>query len=610
MKNETGQWMTGSAHKSKIITEEEAIQIALKTRDELVKGAEYISKVELNSIEDYERLEDELYHITDGHCDLAWMHKYFCMLFSDRFAIWHSKVWQNHILHAFRIQPSDKYYGKCGQLTAIRKYAGMSNQTFGMTIYDMIGGIKHFWRIGTTDSQGQNKCADELIKDEAVGIGWNNIGDLKNYVKKNSINRESVKNELVKEYYTKDTELKVASKKSGEICNFYNTDSESVFVAMEGEKLLGLVDNIGDYYFDSSKLLGHRKKGRWHICFDENQKLPSSNEGHLSTISEITKEDNLMFLYDKYYYGSDSCIENINTDSVIATKNSSVDIYSKEDFLDQVYMTSSKYDKFVSVLRRKKNIVLQGAPGVGKTFCAKRLAYSMMGMKNEDRIEFVQFHQNYSYEDFIMGYKPDGSDFKLKTGVFYNFCKKAANDQNNEYFFIIDEINRGNMSKIFGELLMLIEADYRDTKMTLAYDNKAFAVPSNLYIIGMMNTADRSLAMIDYALRRRFSFFDMEPGFETEGFKKYQEKIHSERFNKLVNTVINLNKTIEKDNSLGKGFCIGHSYFCSGNIENCTEEWMKEIVEFDVAPMLCEYWFDDDSKYKAEIEKFKGVFDD
>ena len=144
-----------------------------------------------------------------------------------------------------------------------------------------------------------------------------------------------------------------------------------------------------------------------------------------------------------------------------------------------------------------------------------------MGEKDSSRIELIQFHQNYSYEDFIMGFKPeqDGDGFKLTSGIFYNFCKKAEANPENDYFFIIDEINRGNMSKIFGELLMAIEKEYRGKNITLAYSGIKFMVPSNVYIIGMMNTADRSLAMIDYALRRRFSFFEMEPGFETEGLK-------------------------------------------------------------------------------------------
>ncbi len=280
--------------------------------------------------------------------------------------------------------------------------------------------------------------------------------------------------------------------------------------------------------------------------------------------------------------------------------------YDKADFLNEVYMTESRYDMLLSVLKNKKNIILQGAPGVGKTFAAKRLAYSMIGEKDENRIEFVQFHQNYSYEDFMMGYKPVNDGFELKYGIFYRFCQKAANQPDKDFFFIIDEINRGNMSKIFGELLMLIECDYRGTKATLAYNGLSFAVPKNLYIIGMMNTADRSLAMIDYALRRRFSFFEIEPGFDSEGFVKYQNGLNNETFNTLIERVKELNKEITLDKSLGKGFCIGHSYFCGQAI--CTDEWMHSIIDYDILPMLSEYWFDDSGKLQRWENILRGVF--
>ena len=249
---------------------------------------------------------------------------------------------------------------------------------------------------------------------------------------------------------------------------------------------------------------------------------------------------------------------------------------------------------------------MQGAPGVGKTFAAKRLAYSIMGEKDEGRIEFVQFHQNYSYEDFMMGYKPVNDGFELKYGIFYRFCQKAANQPDKDFFFIIDEINRGNMSKIFGELLMLIERDYRGTKATLAYNGMSFSVPKNLHIIGMMNTADRSLAMIDYALRRRFSFFDIEPGFNSAGFVKHQQKLNNETFSLLISKVQELNKEIILDKSLGKGFCIGHSYFC--NQKECTDEWMQAIVDYDILPMLSEYWFDDLNKLQRWENILRGVF--
>ena len=289
------------------------------------------------------------------------------------------------------------------------------------------------------------------------------------------------------------------------------------------------------------------------------------------------------------------------------TATTEIESYTKENFLKEVFITEEKYNKLVAVLKNKKNIILQGAPGVGKTFAAKRLAYSMIAEKDDERIEFVQFHQSYSYEDFVMGFKPTENNFELKYGIFYNFCLKASNDPNRDYFFIIDEINRGNLSKIFGELLMLIEKDYRKNKIKLAYESeKYFSVPQNLFIIGMMNTADRSLAMIDYALRRRFSFFDIEPAFDSELFKKYQSELNNKIFDDLIDKIKTLNEDIAQDKSLGKGFCIGYSYFC--NLKNPDEIILQSIVEYDILPMLNEYYFDDSNEFQRWTDILHGVF--
>ena len=307
---------------------------------------------------------------------------------------------------------------------------------------------------------------------------------------------------------------------------------------------------------------------------------------------------------DEYDFIVDTAREDFDFGEKISSQG-----YSKLDFLREVYMSDKNYNNLVELLQRKQNIILQGAPGVGKTFAAKRLAYAMMGEKDDERIKLVQFHQNYSYEDFVMGYKPDEEGFKLETGVFYNFCQKAANQPDKKFFFIIDEINRGNLSKIFGELLMLIEKDYRGEKLVLPYNGLSFSVPKNLYIIGMMNTADRSLAMIDYALRRRFSFFDMEPQFDSKGFEKYRNAINNSKFNELIEQVKILNQEIAQDSSLGKGFCLGHSYFCSGD-EAWDGERLHAVVVYDILPTLREYWFDDDAKVQKWENILIGIVDE
>ena len=277
--------------------------------------------------------------------------------------------------------------------------------------------------------------------------------------------------------------------------------------------------------------------------------------------------------------------------------------YDKNKFLKEVYITDKEYDKLEKLIKDKKNIILQGSAGVGKSYAAKRLAYSIIGEKDNERVKMIQFHQSYSYEDFIIGYRPaKGKEgFKLKKGVFYKFCKKVEMDENkeNKYFLIIDEINRGNISKIFGELFMLIENDKRKEEyaLELIYTNEQFSVPKNLYIIGLMNTADRSLAMLDYALRRRFAFYDMKPAFKSEQFKEYQKNLKNSKFDNLIKKVEELNEVIKED--LGEGFCIGHSYFC--NLETVEIDKLSLIIEFELIPLLKEYWFDD----KEKVDKWK-----
>ncbi|WP_028329008.1 AAA family ATPase [Brachyspira alvinipulli] len=304
--------------------------------------------------------------------------------------------------------------------------------------------------------------------------------------------------------------------------------------------------------------------------------------------------------FDEFEYSKNKD-EKTDDEEITHTNDKSYNSYTKNDFLNEVFISEEKYNTICNLLNRKKNIIFQGSPGVGKTFMAKKLAYSIIGEADDDKIKMVQFHESYSYEDFIIGYKPNDKNFELKNGVFYDFCQKAASDMDNKYFFIIDEINRGNISKIFGELLMLIESDNRDAEIILSYNNESFTVPNNLYIIGMMNTADRSIAVIDYALRRRFCFIDIEPAFENEKFKIYlkNQNVNDNLINKIIRKFTDLNNIIKSDRTLGKGYTIGHSYFC----DKLDDEEYKNIIEYEIAPTLREYWFDNEDKAEKEIKK-------
>lgn len=282
--------------------------------------------------------------------------------------------------------------------------------------------------------------------------------------------------------------------------------------------------------------------------------------------------------------------------------------YSFKDDPDKPFISEKDFLQTVELLKRKKNIILQGAPGVGKTFIARKLAYQLMGQKNDAQIEMVQFHQSYSYEDFIQGLRPSKNGFELRNGVFYTFCQQALAHPERQFFFIIDEINRGNLSKIFGELMMLIEADKRSekyaVKMTYADDeNDRFYVPSNLYIIGTMNTADRSLAIVDYALRRRFAFINLTPEF-TEKFTEFlQTKAISQTIIDFIcRSIGRVNQEISTDINLGVGFQIGHSYFCSKTDSVSDSDWLEEIITFEIKPLLEEIWFDNPSKVEEMLQ--------
>ena len=438
---------------------------------------------------------------------------------------------------------------------------------------------------------GRGACMwDEFYERGVMGLAWGEIGDLTAYVHK-----EDLKAQMLQTYPENGTQKNDIHA----LWQFANEmkPGDVVFVKKGRSEILGRGIVTGDYVFDPEG--GHYPNCR-EVRWTSAGNWPIDERLAMKTLTEITDYPELLSRIEAFFEDSDDDVES-EEPLVIFPE------YSARQFLNEVYMPEERYDAIVGLLRTKKNIIMQGAPGVGKTYAAKRLAYSMMGVKDASRVMLVQFHQSYSYEDFIEGYRPSSAGFELVKGGFYSFCKKAADDEENAYFFIIDEINRGNLSKIFGELFMLIESDKRGpkNKLQLLYSRELFYVPRNVHIIGMMNTADRSLAMLDYALRRRFAFVELRPAFESEGFRDYCAGLGNPRFEALVREVESLNRAIAEDESLGEGFCIGHSYFCNMDADSCTDAALASIVDYELIPMLKEYWFDEPGKVREWADRLR-----
>lgn len=434
----------------------------------------------------------------------------------------------------------------------------------------------HYWIY----SPGNNAYMwDEFYNEGIMAIGWGEIGNLINFTTKDAMKQK------MKECFDPTLSYKNAAHATWQFANEMKP-GDIVFVKKGMHRIIGKGIVTSDYIFDSSRKDDYKNirqinwthKGEWE----------HPGQAVMKALTDITPYTDYVEQLNSLF--EDEVIEEIEEMEV------QYPVYTADEFLNEVYMSETNYRLLVNLLKNKKNIIMQGAPGVGKTFAAKRLAYSMMGVKDPNRVMMVQFHQSYSYEDFIMGFRPASTGFELKKGPFYNFCKKAELDLENDYYFIIDEINRGNLSKIFGELFMLIENDKRGVSLQLLYSDEKFSVPENVYIIGMMNTADRSLAMLDYALRRRFAFFEFSPAFETDGFRQYRQEKNNKKFNNLIAAIEKLNIAIENDESLGKGFRIGHSYFCTD--KPIDDMWLNAVITYEIIPLLNEYWFDEPSKVR------------
>lgn len=433
---------------------------------------------------------------------------------------------------------------------------------------------------------------NDFLKSGCVRIGFDHrLGDLRDYKSKEDIHQKLI------EYGAKNN----SKRTSLALWQFLHEVEPGDYLVAQGLRtLLGWGKVTGNYVFDAENLNSHHTRtAEWNILEKPIKYERMITNKTLTHASMPKWNEQLKLAFD--------LMDEAGTTKIEPPKRG---VYKLDHAMEGLFLDQSQFKRVLKALATRKNLILQGPPGVGKTFIAKRLAYCLMGRKDKSCVDMVQFHQSYSYEDFVQGWRPtESGGFILRDGVFLKFCQRATLNPNTPFVFIIDEINRGNLSRIFGELLMLIEADKRGTDYAVALTHgdptEPFNVPENVHILGLMNTADRSLAMVDYALRRRFAFETLTPAFGTIEFKKFLEKAETDSslIDRICTKFSHLNEKICDDKDLGNGFQIGHSYFVSE--EKADELWYQNILETQIAPLLYEYWFDRPEQAKEFIEELK-----
>ena len=514
--------MTGSPQKPQVLTENQALETGKKIRDALIKGAEIIKNSTLESLSDFEKVDDELKTVIgEQYYNLAWFHKYFFMICPDKLSGFHSNDWQNHVLRCLRIVPSEKYYARSMQIAKVENYTNLSYSEFFSVIYDKFGNIKNFVRLGTRDSE--KSYVTEWKRKSVVGIGWREVGTLDDYVAGDGLNKDAITERLMEIYYPDDR--KTASRKAGELIRFYKTDADTVFVTMDGESLISFVDEIGNYFYDSSTAMSHMKMGKWHNRFTESDTLPEKSEGKLTSCYQLTDEKNLMFLYEKYYYGEEAESEELDNSEAEVT------------YMPLVFNTEIETEY-------ERNRIVFGAPGTGKSYELKEDCEKLLKDTNGS-YERVTFHPDYSYSQFVGTYKPVmGADEKIRYDfvpgpfmrVYVDALKSGRTENPQPHLLLIEEINRAKVAAVFGDVFQLLDRDddgvseyeiqaSEDIRKYLAKqlggvpDNyQKIRIPNNMFIWSTMNSADQGVFPMDTAFKRRWNF-------EYLGINENEEKI-------------------------------------------------------------------------------------
>ena len=598
-RKDTGVWTTGSSRKQRALDIGEAIAIARRHRDQLIAGADILSQLPSQGSDgDYANLQQALEDVAPDVCGVSWGHKYLSLLFPDKLDDYHSKEVQDfHLLKLLQRPPDGKgRYLAGGMFVRLAHELGFHLNEFTSVLNQVNGRpYKGVWRVGTDIGDDSVGSIWQHVRDQScVAIGWPLIGDLSD-MEFDKASRLKIAARL-REHYSYMVPNMV-SRKAGEILRFATLMEEGdPVVAASGAQILGLGRIAGPYRFDPQfhEEAPHRRIVDWQHLYAF--KLPESRDGLRTTVYSLKSLDNHLDIETRLH----------NAPSRSRQRTPTVRRHGRLDGIP---------GRVQSILDRKLQVILYGPPGTGKTYWARHAcrdlaalhtfgqAYEQLDANDQARVEgsaskhglfrMCTFHPAYGYEDFIEGYRPaqgpDGSLlFKLTDGIFKQLCTDAVKDDQQHYFLLIDEINRGDIPRIFGELLTLLEVDKRGQTVLLPVSGERFTVPDNVRIIGTMNTADRSIALLDTALRRRFGFVELMPDPKVLGDAVVADSIPLGPWLAALNNRIR--KHIGRD---ARNLQIGHSYLMQH------EKPVKYFSEFvqrfreDILPLLEEYCYED-----------------
>lgn len=592
-RRETGIWMTGSPQNQQELSVAEAIEIAGKHRDRLVAGANLLEKLPVNGTdEDYRNLQEQMDLVAPDVSGTSWGHKYFSLLYPDKLDDYHNPDYQRfHLITLLQIPPAGEgRYLVAGRYVAIANELGMPLNHLTSLLNRRNRRPHRYWRIGT-QLGGTNDIWPMMKKNGTIAIGWEKLGDL-SYI---SQNQESKDKLLVAMEIHDPNSPQQIGKNTKQVFDFVATIQENdIILAAAGNTVLGIGRVTGKYSYEAGSDAPHRRPVEW-LSWDA-WKMPNP-EGLRRTVYEIRKNvDNQIEIERRILPEKLVLPPPVGPDGPVLPPT-----------------LTGIPGRIQTILERKRQVILYGPPGTGKTYWAERTArdlaaYACFGQafsdlpdekqsaitgaeKGHGLVRLCSFHPAYGYEDFLEGYRPQETNgqlaFTRRDGIFKKLCADAGENPSTKFYLIIDEINRGDIPRIFGELLTILEKDKRHKSILLPLSGEPFHVPDNVYLIGTMNTADRSIALLDTALRRRFGFIELMPDSSALGNVVIEGIPLGPWLNALNNAIC------EHIGRKARNLQIGHAYFLDGDKPVSGFAELARIIHDDILPLLEEYCYED-----------------